>query len=176
MIDDLWALHRRYGDDLEQVIPFFEVHVTDAQERLLLTPRRNGAIGIWNSETLPWLWRHVRAHCQLHQCTIDKACAALAKRGYEVSTTDYDRFVVQERHKTVRSKAALRAAYYKADREFRRITPDHQRGYEADVQMLIRLAKGELPRLDLTEHRRKVARWNALWTRGGTQKRSKNGH
>jgi hypothetical protein len=118
MLDDLRRLQHRWGDDLDEVISGFGMQLMAAQERLARARKtRGGRPNLWTSHNLHDLWHAVRAQCRIANCTVEQACAHLAKRGYLVGVTDYSGPTQRSFERIIRSSQALRAAFYKAERE-----------------------------------------------------------
>jgi hypothetical protein len=117
IVDDLRRLKHRWGADLDEVLPFFEMHLTEAQGRLARSRKaRVGAPNFWTQRNLNDLWHAVEGWRRLHDWTVEAACAHLAKLGYSISVTDCSGPVERNFEKTIRSGQALRIAFYEADR------------------------------------------------------------
>lgn len=173
MLDDLRRLLHRWGGDLEEVIPFFGMQLASAEDQLARTKKlKGGAAKIWSWRTLNELWHAVNAESKVAHCTVEQACARLAKRGYNVYITDYSGPIVRDIDKTIRSSQALRAAFYKAEKEVNALPTEARRGLENDVQQYaLRVSRGEVSVADISKHRTKVAKWHAKWSGHATRRR-----
>jgi hypothetical protein len=117
MLDDVRRLHHRWGDDLEHIISHVGMVIRQAEIRLARSRKaREGAPNLWTPRNLHDLWHAVKSWCRVLNCTVEEACAHLAKRGYLVGVTDYSGPVERSFEKIIRSGQALRAAFYKAER------------------------------------------------------------
>jgi hypothetical protein len=167
MLDDLRRLQHRWGNDLDEVISFFGMNLMAAQERLAYARKTGGgAPNIWTWHNLHSLWHAVRAQCRIADCTVEQACAHLAKRGYRVRVTDYSGPLPRSFEKIIRSSQALRAAFYNAEREFKALPQEARRGLKAQTEYEVRVRRGEVASAsvdDIIEHLAEVAKWHDKW-------------